>query len=165
MSVIPYELTKKNNLSYSFTTDKYSVYDIDFKFSERFFDSNCTNCKDILEVCIYCHNEDKVKDYRIGATIFEIFNDVLSNSCNGIMYRCDDKDGRECKRELQVERWFEEFNSDEKIDRFSQTFCDEDSICTTYYVIVDKGCFTHPEIVENFLYRCKGCSGDTSEVC
>jgi len=156
----PYQFNKKNNLSYSFITEQHSVYDVDFKFSERFFDINCSNCKDILEVCIYCHNENKAKDYRIGATIFTIFSDILSGSCNGIMYRCDDKDGRVCKRELQFDRWFEEFNNEDKIDRFSQTLCDEDSICTTYYVLVDKGCISYPEIVDNFLYRCKSCSNE-----
>lgn len=166
MSIIPYEFKKKKNkMSYYFVTDKYKIYDIEFKFSDRFFDSNCSNCRDILEVDIKCDSEDKLKDYRIGATIFEIFSDVLSKSCNGVMYRCDDIDGRECKRELQFDRWFEEFNSDEKIDKFSQTFCDEDSICTTYYVLVDKGCFSYPEIVDNFMYRCKGCSMDTSNIC
>ncbi|WP_298481388.1 DUF6169 family protein [uncultured Maribacter sp.] len=93
----------------------------------------------------------------MGATIFKIFDEVLSESCNGIMYRCDDSDGRECSRELQFDRWYETYNTDEKIDRFAQNFCDENA-CDKYYVLVDKGCFNYEEIFESFNYRCKECN-------
>ncbi|MBK8482793.1 MAG: hypothetical protein IPL31_00160 [Saprospiraceae bacterium] len=111
-----------------------------------------------MEVDIYCHNELSIKDYRIGATIYEIINLFLSDSCNGIMYRCSDHDGKQCKRELQFDRWRETFDEDEKLDVFAQTLCDEEEICVKYYLLVDKGCLSYESIVDDFNNECKHCN-------
>lgn len=155
----PYEIQRTSDLNFSFVTDNYNLYKILFNFSDRFFEEHCSECRDILEVDIICTDQNYPKDYRIGATIFKIFNEILSQTCNGVMYRCDDSEGehRKCKRELQFERWYDEFNSEDKIDRFAQDFCDENS-CDKYYVLVDKGCLNYEEIFESFNYRCKECN-------
>ena len=155
----PYEIKKLSDLEYSFTTDNHNLYRIVFKFSDRFFEEHCSECRDILEVDIVCVEENLPKDYRIGITVFEIFDEILSQSCNGIMYRCDDSDGRQCKRELQFDKWYEDFNEDDNIDRFAQSFCDENA-CDKYYVLVDKGCLNYEEIHDSFNYRCRECNNE-----
>lgn len=50
------------------------------------------------------------------------------------MYRCDDSDGRSCSREMQFDRWFETYNTEEKIDKFAQDFCDLDEDSEKYVV-------------------------------
>ena len=155
----PYEIKKLSDLEYSFTTDNHNLYRIVFKFSDRFFEEHCSECRDILEVDIVCVEENLPKDYRIGITVFEIFDEILSQSCNGIMYRCDDSDGRQCKRELQFDKWYEDFNEYDNIDRFAQSFCDENA-CDKYYVLVDKGCLNYEEIHDSFNYRCRECNNE-----
>lgn len=79
---LPNEITKTHDLTYHFVTDNYDLYFVEFSFSDRFFDEKCTYCKDILEVVIKCEKENCPKDYRVGATIFTIFSEILSDSCN-----------------------------------------------------------------------------------
>lgn len=152
----PYQIQKVDDLIYSFKTENNVVYKVDFEFNDRFFDEYCSSCKDILEVDISCNLTNSPKDYRVGASIFEIFTEVLSETCNGIMYRCDDEDGRKCSRELQFDRWFDTFNTDEKIDKFAQEFCDNLG-CDKYTILVDKNCLNYPQIVNDFNYRCENC--------
>lgn len=159
----PYEIHELNESHFQFTTSGHFVYDVLFSFSDRFFDQNCSSCKDILEVDIQCSEDNCPKDYRVGVTINEIFSLVLSDSCNGIMYRCDDKDGRSCERELQFDRWHETFDTEDQIDKFAQEFCDHDDICVKYYLLVDRGCLNRPQVVDDFHYRCVPCQKESKE--
>ena len=147
------------NGNYHFVTDSYCVYEIRFSFSDRFFDKHCSSCKDIFEVNIVCLSHDCPRnDKRTGATICNIFEVFLSDSCNGIMYWCRDDDEKGYKREMKFDRWFDFFCTSDKIERFAQEFCDEE--CLKYYLLVDKGCTNYPIVVHDFNHRCRNCSGD-----
>lgn len=153
-----YEWTFREN-KYHFITDKHCVYDILFEYSDKFFDEHCTSCKDIFELTINCLSHDcPIFDKRVGVTICNILSEFLSESCNGVMYRCYDKDNRQLSRNLKFDRWYEEFDIDERIEKYSQEFCSDE--CETYYLLVDKGCEKYPIIIHDFNYRCKECDQD-----
>lgn len=144
---------------YHFVTDNHCVYDIILKQSDRFFDENCSSCKDIFELDIQCLSHQCPNNvYKVGATICQIIGEFLSDSCNGIMYWCRNDDDKGHQREIKFDRWYDHFNSDEKIEIFSQEICDTD--CETYYLLADKGCTNYPVIVHDFNYQCKSCSGE-----
>lgn len=156
----PYEFYQPTEeLNYYFITSNGYGYLVSFRYSDRFFEENCTSCKDILEVDISCSCENTGKDYRIGATLFDIFSEILSDSCNGIMYRCDDEDGKGCQRELQFDKWHEDYDTDDKIDKVAQLICDEEDVCVKYYLLMDKGCINYESLWDDFNYRCRSCCG------
>jgi hypothetical protein len=159
-TITPYKWEINNN-KYHFVTDNFCVYDIVFEYSEKFFDEYCTSCKDIFEMTINCLSHDcPVYDSRAGLTVCKIVEEVLSESCNGIMYRIYDGDGKQERREMRFDRWIELYDSEDKIDQLSQEFCEEE--CDKYFLLVDKGCKNYPVVVHDFNYRCKECeeSGD-----
>ncbi len=166
MAHLPYEYHSPEPNVYVFESDANHVYTVTFTYPDRFFLESCSNCKDILEVDIRCQTcELPPNDFRVGVTIFNIFNEILSDSCNGIIYRCVDKDGKECKRKMKFDRWYDDFNDEEKIERFAQEFCDENNVCVEYYILVDKGCLNAQQMQDDFQYRCRACAGEEEDDC
>ena len=151
-----YEYESIDN-KYHFVTDNYYVYELVINPADRFFDQNCSSCKDIFELSIEClSHECPTIDYKVGATICTILGEFLKGFCNGIMYWCHNGDSKGYQREIKFDRWYDTFNSDEKIEIFSQQFCESD--CHTYYLLADKGCANYPILVHDFNYRCSSCS-------
>lgn len=155
----PYKWTV-NDGKYHFVTDNHCVYDVVFEYSEKFFDEACSECRDIFEMTINCLSHNcPTFDRRVGLTICTIVSEVLSDSCNGVMYRCYDEDDRKSAREWKFDRWLETYDTEEKIEKFTQEFCYEEG-CEKYYLLVDKGCENYPVVVHSFNYRCKECEGE-----
>jgi len=155
----PYDIDKLNEWYYQFTTDNQVVYDIKFEFNEDYFpefDDGCPTCKDIIELAIERSHKVASDDSRIGLTVFAILNNKLSESCNGIIYRCYDGDGKGCAREKMFENWFDEFGDDDKIDKWVNDFSDG-GVVGKMYLLVDKGCVNHNQVVSDFSHQCKPC--------
>ena len=53
-------------------------------------------------------------DYWIKNTVINIIGEILKNDSNSVFYVCDTADGRQNKRHLAFEYWFQKSNSEYK---------------------------------------------------
>lgn len=153
--ILPYDYQKKDN-KYHFVTDNTCVYDIHVKHSDNFFQEYCSSCKDIFEIFVECPSHSCPKfDSRVGATISSIVQGILSDSCNGVMYKVYKGDEKHPNREAKFERWLEIYDVEENIDIIAQQICSDE--CDTFYLLTDKGCSNYENLVEDFTFKCSAC--------
>lgn len=155
-----YEITKKRDLSYEFITSNNITYYVSFHFNEEYFPNfpeRCPTCGDILELIIEASTASPPYDKMVGQTIFHILEAILSNSCNGIMYRCRDDDGKGCVRERKFNSWYDEFSDLDNIDKWVNDFSGGEGIQGKTYLLIDKGCLNYEQVVHDFNYECDEC--------
>jgi len=157
---LPYNIEEIDESNYQFLTEANVVYDVRFEFNNKYLpdlSEGCPKCKDIIELILDRSHKVKGNDKRIGATIFEILNWKLSDSCNGVMYKCFDGDNLGCARDRLFQSWQDEFGDDEKIDIWVNDFSEGNGVVGKMYLLVDKGCINHQQVVHNFTNECKPC--------
>lgn len=105
----PYEFVRESDTDYTFTTDEgivYRAYFIDY--SDQF---------PALEH-IYSFNIEPEEtraihpiDIRIAHTVVSILTKFFQSNENAMLMVCDSTDGKEYKRKLLFERWYQHYKS------------------------------------------------------
>lgn len=151
-----YRWVEKENYSFEFITDSYDVYWVNFKQKEEHFTEFCSDCRDIYEVEVKCEkgNKRKSEDLKIRATIISILQEVMSNRCHSVVYICDNSDGRAECRELLFDKYFEEIEEENDIDKYVRSLCDEElTECFTMNFIADKKCDNFEDNMTDFMCK------------
>lgn len=154
-----YSWIEKENYSFEFITDSYDVYLVNLKQKEEHFADFCSDCKDIYEIDLkrIKGNKRNCKDDKIKNTIIAILEEVMSNRCHSLVYVCDNSDGKVKGREVLFEKYYEDSESNETIEKYVRSLCDESLLeCCSLNFIADKECENYEENVTDFMCEHKG---------
>lgn len=149
-----YNWIEKENYSFEFITESFDVYWVNFKQKEEHFTDFCSDCRDIYEIEIKREKGNKriKEDLKVKNTVLKILDEVMSNRCHSIVYICDNSDGRANCRELLFEKYYEEIEDENKVEKFVKSMCDEElADCISLNFIADKNCENYEDNVSDFM--------------
>lgn len=149
-----YNWKENENYSFEFITESFDVYWINFKQKEEHFTEFCSDCRDIYEIEIkrVKGNKRKSQDFKIRSTIIAILQEVMSNRCHSVVYVCDNRGGKAECREVLFNRYFEDMEEENDIDKYVKSLCDEAlTECFTMNFIADKNCDNYEDNMNDFM--------------
>jgi len=120
----PYNIILDGNMSYTFTTDEGVVYHAYFME----FSNVLTGFQSVYTFNIESEsNEPHPIDIRISHTIVSILELFFRNIENAIIFVCDNIDGKERKRNIKFDRWYQNWRT-ENIEKYDATADTEDYV-------------------------------------
>ncbi|HNP68359.1 MAG TPA: DUF6169 family protein [Aequorivita sp.] len=148
-----YKWNEKEEYTFEIITDNFEVYNLIFKTKDRHFTDFCQECRDVYEIDLRCSCFKPKRDEKVKNTIIEILKEVLSNRCDSLVYLCDDSDFRASCRELLFDKWYDENDEQEQIEKFVKSRCtdEETQDCLNMYFIADKNRENYEGNVDDFF--------------
>lgn len=110
-SLLPYDFVKESEYNYAFVTSEgvaYRAYFVAVPYLHPLFtDTYSFNIEPKDGSVVSTH---RAMDARIGATIAAILTEFFKKNENSMIMVCDNSDGREHKRRLLFDRWYNTYN-------------------------------------------------------
>ena len=140
----PYTIEEVANGIYLFETDNDVLYKIEFEE-----DTAIGNC-DTYQ--FYINNVRHVRaerDTKVKQTVMAILIEFFRANASVVLYVCDTSDGRQRKRSLLFQRWFQEYDHTEQFTVLFGCIRDED---TDNYVgiIVERTNPKYQSVIDDF---------------
>ena len=140
----PYTIEEVANGIYLFETDNDVLYKIEFEE-----DTAIGNC-DTYQ--FYINNVQHVRaerDTKVKQTVMTILIEFFRANASVVLYVCDTSDGRQRKRSLLFQRWFQEYDHTEQFTVLFGCIRDED---TDNYVgiIVERTNPKYQSVIDDF---------------
>ncbi|HMR84073.1 MAG TPA: DUF6169 family protein [Niabella sp.] len=109
LNLQPYPISKVDDLTYSFTTEKGDSYKCFFLSYSEYFVSYPELARKIYSFNIELTSPpalSKSIDRRIADTVIQIVGDFLSSRVNAVVYVCDPTDGKGAARARKFKSWY-----------------------------------------------------------
>ena len=107
----PYKIIETEDFDYTFVTKDgivYRAYFLDVSYLHpQFSDAYSFNIEPIGDVSSTKHPIDQ----RIGITIASILKEFFRKNENSMLMACDNTDGKEDKRRMLFDRWYDHYNN------------------------------------------------------
>ena len=114
-SQLPYSVVKSDDFDYRFTTKNgiiYRAYFINVSYLHpSFVEAYSFNIEPEGDISSTRHPID----VRIGRTIAHILNEFFEKNENSMLMACDNTDGREGKRRILFDRWYDIYSNNKLI--------------------------------------------------
>lgn len=110
----PYNIEEVANGIYLFETDNGVLYKIEFEE-----DSAIGNCDTYQFYINNVRHIRTVRDTKVKQTVMAILIEFFHVNASVVLYVCDTSDGRQRKRSLLFQRWFQEYDH---ADQFTVLF-------------------------------------------
>ena len=143
-SASPYVIEEVSNGVYLFETDQQALYKIEFEE-----DSPIGNCDTYQFYINNVHHVRAERDVKVKQTVMAILIEFFRVNASVVLYVCDTSDGRQRKRSMLFQRWFQEYDHAEQ---FTVLFgCIRDENTDNYVgIIVERNNPKYPSVIADF---------------
>lgn len=140
----PYVVEEVSNGVYLFETEQHTLYKIEFEEDSPI--GSCDTYQFYINNVSHTRTE---RDIKVKQTVMAILIEFFRVNASVVLYVCDTSDGRQRKRSLLFQRWFQEY---EHADLFTVLFgcIRDDSIDNYVGIIVERSNPKYSLIVADF---------------